>query len=204
MESKTAGVNTHPVEIILKYLYSFARNPVDTIKRPLLISWTATIALQVIASMISGTLAGLLSGNLVDALIGLLIFPISSVLISFLFTLFIYYYFTLVHSTFLEARRLYSIIVLATLPYLVIHIVAEYLPPLDLIGFAFTSLLLVVGICEQFSIERKQMMRLVGGLYLAFIVIWSLAQIKSHRGESLQSQESFLQELEQTVHDQDN
>jgi multisubunit Na+/H+ antiporter MnhE subunit len=167
-----------------RFLKEFLRHPIQGIRQTPPLSWPALFSLQAGAAMVSGALLGVMSHSFIDFLLGLIIFPISSVILSFVFALFIYYFFSLFHSTFLEFRRLYGIIVLANLPYFIFHVASGFLPPIDLVGFAFASALLIVGLVEQFSLERKTVIRLIGALYLIFFLIWAVSLVRSSNQDS--------------------
>lgn len=187
---------------LLRFLKGYVRDPIGTLRRPLPYGWLPLLSLQLGVAVISGVVSGLLGFNFIDFLLGLLIFPIISVLSSLLLAFFLFYYFSIFQETFLEVRRLYSIVVLASIPYFVLHIIAGFLPPIDLIGFGFTVLALIVGLSEQFGLDKKRVMQLLGGLYLIFLFAWSVAQIRAAsalRSETYYTQPQSLDDLERSM-----
>lgn len=170
-----------------KFLLTYARDPVGTLRAPLTLTWPALSSLVAGSALVSGVLVGLLSRSFLDFLIGLLVFPLTSLAIAVVFTFFIYYFFSFFRSTFLEFRRLSGIVAVSMVPYFLLHTFSGYIPPLDLIGFALTGLLLIVGLVEQFGIERRVCVRLIGGLGLAFFVIWSVVQFQSSAHEKAEA-----------------
>jgi hypothetical protein len=185
-----------------RFLLEFLRHPIQGIRHTPPLSWPALFSLQAGAAMVSGALLGVLSKSFLDFILGLVIFPLSSVVLSAVFALFIYYFFSLFHSTFLEYRRLYGIIVLANLPYFIFHVVSGFLPPIDLIGFAFSSALLIVGLVEQFQLEKKIVVRLIAALYLVFFLVWSASLIRSSNRDEAHLREvapKSLDELEREI-----
>ncbi|MEK7357582.1 MAG: hypothetical protein AAB250_14105 [Bdellovibrionota bacterium] len=173
-----------------KLLGTFARDPVGTMRSPLTLSWPAITSLVLGSAIVSGVLVGVLSRSLLDFLIGLLLFPLTSLLITIVFTFFIYYFFSLFKSTFLEFTRLASIVSLAMVPYFFVHTFSSFAPPIDLIGFALTGLLLIVGLVEQFGLDRKVCVKLIGGLGAGFFIIWSVVQFQSHAREKTEQERS--------------
>jgi hypothetical protein len=155
----------------------FLRSPFERIKRPFRLTWSAAIALQILVASLAGALAGTVDNSWAEAGISALVFPIIGLMTAATVTLFLYYYFSLFASTFLEIRRLYSIVIVAHLPFFIIHALSGFLPPLDLIGFAFASALLTVGLVEQFSLPHKTVITLCASLFVAFSALWSLIQI---------------------------
>ncbi len=169
-------------------LGSFVRDPIGTMRAPLALTWPAIASLVVGSALVSGALVGLISNSFLDFLIGLLLFPLTSLVITLVFAFFIYYFFSLFRSTFLEFRRLASIVSLAMVPYFLVHTFSSFAPPIDLIGFALTGLLLIVGLVEQFSLDRRTCVRLIGGLGIGFFIIWSIVQFQTHAHEKTEEE----------------
>jgi hypothetical protein len=184
----TSDVSSFRSELrsLLGLLIQFAKNPVQGIQSIPRLSWPAIFSLQAGSAMISGALVGLIEENFLDFLIGIFIFPASSLALSLIFGFFIYYYFSFIQGTKLEFRRLYAVVVFANLPYFILHSVAGFLPPVDLIGFAFASILLIVGLVEQFNLERRRVIQLVLALYFLFFIIWGATQVL-HENQSTAS-----------------
>lgn len=154
----------------------FIQNPLETMRSPSRLSWPATFTLQIVAAMVSGSIVGLIAHSWLDFLVGLFVFPLVTVMVAAIFTLFIYYFFILVTSTYLDIRRVHSIVVFSTVPYFLLHSLAGFLAPLDLIGFAFTSILLTVGLVEQFGLRRQTVATLIVALFFVFFIAWSAVQ----------------------------
>jgi hypothetical protein len=159
------------------FLKAFLPNPIGFMKRPFQFTWVAMVILLAACASLSGTISGLISGRTYDVLIGALLFPVTSLASSLVFGFFIYYFFSLFRSTFLDFRRLMSVIAASFVPYFLFHSVSPYLSPIDLVGFAFAGLLMIVGLVEQFGLERRTCSRLIGVLGIVFFVAWSIGQI---------------------------
>lgn len=155
------------------------KDPLGTVRRPLDFSWPLILNLLGVSAFVSGAVAGAITHSFFDFLVGVLIFPVTSVITATVFGFFIYYFFSLFQSTFLDFRRLMSLVSVSVVPYFLFHSVSGYLPPIDLLGFAFTCVLLIVGLVEQFGLERRLCSRLVGSLGLVFFLVWVLSQIRS-------------------------
>lgn len=155
------------------------RDPVRSVREPLDFSWPLIATLIAAGAMISGGVAGAVARNWLDVAIGLIVFPITSLVCSVVFGFFIYYFFSLFQSTFLDFRRLMSLVVVALLPYFLFHSASGYLAPIDLLGFAFTCVLLIVGLVEQFGLSRRVCSRLIVSLYVLFFIVWSFSQIRT-------------------------
>jgi hypothetical protein len=155
------------------------RDPLGTVRRPLNYSWPLIVVILALSAFVSGAVAGAITRSVADFLVGILLFPITSVITAIVFGFFIYYFFSLFQSTFLDFRRLMSLVAVAVVPYFLFHSVSSYLPPIDLLGFAFTCVLLIVGLVEQFGLERRICSRLVASLGLVFFLVWTLSQIRN-------------------------
>ena len=172
---------------LIRFLPRYVRNPVEAIRTSPDWTWPALLSLQVGMAIVSGTLVGLSSGKFINFILGLLVFPVTCLLAASLVSFFIHSYFALFHARTLERRRLFGIVVLATLPYLILNVFSEFVAPVRLIGFAATCFLLVVGLNEHFKIPKQLLARLVGGIYLVFFVIWAVFQYQAtQRAEKLE------------------
>lgn len=195
MNKREASIRDLPV-----LLKDFLKHPIGFMRQPLTLSWPAIASLQIGAAAVSGALVGLMGRNFLDFLTGLFLFPLTTLVISAVFTLFIYYFFSLFRATFLELRRLMGIVTFALVPYLIFHTVSAFLPPIDLLGFAFTCALLAVGLVEQFGLERKIVFKLVGACGLVFFLAWSTAQIRAGlivpKGQETQARPRALDEIQ--------
>ena len=65
------------------------------------------------------------------------------------------------------------------IPYFVFHTVSGFLAPIDLLGFALTCILLVVGLVGEFGLDRKIVIRVMAAVGFTFFVAWSVNQFKS-------------------------
>ncbi len=175
MNSEAKALNR--IRDLIPLMVAFFRDPVSVIKEPVRLSWPAAFALQFVFAMISGSVNALINQSVVDFIVSLVVFPIAVAMIGAVFTLFLYYFFSVTQHTYLDIRRLHSLSVLATVPYFIVHAIASFLPPLDLIGFALTCILLTVGLSEQFGLARRPVMILTGVLYAIFFVAWSAIQV---------------------------
>jgi len=158
-------------------LKRFARDPLNTVKTPIRLSWPAALLLQTGGAAISGALAAAIARSKLDFIISIAVFPVIAVMVCAVLTLFLYYLFAGFTSTFLDIRRLYSLVVMTTLPFFIIHAFSGFLAPLDLIGFAASALLLTVGLVEQFGLDRRFVFKLLASIFAVFFVLWSVVQI---------------------------
>ncbi len=164
---------------LLEFVLFFVRHPIEGMRRLPDWHWSTLLSLQIGISVICGAMSGLLPPRFTSFFIGIFLYPIISFGQVGLLAVFLVFYFSVRHSVFLEHRRLASIVVLANVPYTIMHIFASVLPPLQLIGFAGTCLLLIVGMSEHFHIERRKLTRLMTGLFVAFACLWAITQYRA-------------------------
>src|SRR3712207_4507165 len=105
-------------------LRSFVRDPIGTMKKPMRLSWPAALSLQAGMAIVSGVLNGALTKNFWDFLAGLLVFPVISVCLGLALAGFTHQFYAIFQSTYLEFRRLHSMVVVATLPYFLLHVLS--------------------------------------------------------------------------------
>lgn len=164
-----------------QYLLKFVRHPMNEIKVLPDWSWNHLIFVHLILSISSGVLAGLAAFNILLALLGIFILPIVSSIMSLLLAIFFYYYFQIFEKREVSFRRLLTLVIFTNLPFFVFQIGSYYLPPLTLLGFAFTGFLLVIGLSENFQLEKKRSLRLVLILFAVVFVVWVFGLIERHR-----------------------
>jgi hypothetical protein len=175
----------HELREMPAYLLAFARNPIAAVRAEPLWSWPALISLQTGTAIVSGALLGILGRNIWDFLIGLFIFPLIILGTSLIVAFFLRHIFQVLKNTYIDFQKLYGILVIANLPYLFFHCFSSLLPPIDLIGFAGTCLLLIVGLVEQFRLSRSFVLSLVATLYGIFFCAWIVAQIRINRESNI-------------------
>lgn len=163
------------VKVIIQYLIEFVKHPVEKIKQLPDWSWTSLFILQFVLAVISGFIAALIKLNFPWGLLsGIILMPIVSTIAALLLTLFLYYYFQFFEKKTEHFRKIFTLVILSSIPFYMFQILSEYFAPVTLIGFAFTSLLGVVGLTENFYIQKQRAYQLVGLLFVLILVAWIL------------------------------
>src|SRR5690606_25993302 len=96
----------------------------------------------------------------------------SSTLVSFIVAGFFYYCFFFFLRRELPMRVLFSNVIFAHLPAMVLYTLSPLVPPLILVGLAVTGILVIVGLVENLKVPKTFTIRIVGGLFLLFVVFW--------------------------------
>lgn len=166
---------------IFNYIFVYLKNPLEGVKLLPSWSWGTLIVCTGLIAALTGMISGLIAGQFFRVLSGLLITPIMGVILSFIASLLLYYYFQVFEKKTCSLKQLYTLVLFANIPFFIFQIAAELIPPISLVGFAFTGLLLVVGLTENFQLEKKRSIKLVSVLYGIFTVIWivNLLQVNS-------------------------
>lgn len=163
--------NDFPKEAIA-YLKKYFRHPLEEIAR--LPDWTLrqVIVVHGLLALISGILAGLFPPGVWKILQGLILFPILVTVMATLLSAFLYYYFQIFEKRTVSFVRIFTLVAFANLPFFLFHIPSSLFAPSDLFGLAMAAMLLAVGLTENFSLEKKRSIRLIGLLFGLLFLLW--------------------------------
>ncbi len=157
---------------IIQFLVQFIKNPVKHITE--IPDWNlpSLFFIQISISITSGVLAGLLKMNIYRVANGLILMPIVSTITSLLLTTLLYYYFQFFEKRTVSFKKLFSLVIIASIPFYLFQVISEYFAPIALVGFAFNSILLIVGLNEVFKVEKKRCYEIVGALFALVLLTW--------------------------------
>jgi hypothetical protein len=157
---------------VFKFILEYLRHPLEKIRQVPDWNWSVLIAVQVLISMVSGVLSGLLPPDFYRVMGGLIVSPMVGLVTGFIGALFIYYYFQVFEHRTCSLRKIFTLIMLANIPFFVFQVASEQIPPITLVGFAFTALLMAVGLTDNFQMDKKRALRLVLVLFAVVFVLW--------------------------------
>lgn len=161
------------------FLLHFLANPVNQIKRCPDWRWRTIVFLQVLLSVVVGLLSGIVARSVTQSLSGIVLLPINYIVGSLLISGFFYYLFLFGFQRACPFKKVYTLVALSGIFHLVLLILAPLLPPVPLVGLAFSALLLVVGFAENFSLDRTKLMKVLSALYLAVFVFWIISTLQT-------------------------
>ncbi len=164
---------------ILQYLIEFVKNPLQKITELPDWSWTSLFLVQVLLAIASGVLAGLIKLNFYRVAEGIFLMPVVSTIAALLLAMFLYYYFQFFENKTQSYRKIFTLVILSSIPFYLFQILSEYFAPVTLIGFAFTSLLGVVGLCENFKLSKRRAYELVGALFVLILIAWFMNRVSN-------------------------
>lgn len=157
---------------IFKNILHFFKNPVTGIRTMPSYDFKSLIIVQLIVSIIAGSISSLFHFSIFGFLHGLIIIPIVSLITSGISTLYIYYSFLFLFQQNLPPKEIFSLVVLSFVPYFIFLSISPFLPPITLLGFLFSAILLTIGLVEKFSFPKKTVIKVVGSLFIIYILIW--------------------------------
>lgn len=173
------------VKEIILYIFNFLKHPVEKIKILPDWNWTILIITLISVSMGSGVITGLVPPNFFRIMGGIVISPLVGVVTTGLGALFIYYYFQVYEKRTCSYRKIFTLFLLANIPFFIFQVGSELVPPITLVGFAFTALLLAVGLTENFQMDKRRSIRLVSILLAIVFILWLWNRIDISRLERL-------------------
>lgn len=178
---------TETIKEVFRLILDYLRHPVEKIKVLPNWNWTVLLVTLIFICVTTGVLTGLVPPNLYHMIAGLVIAPVVGLLTTFIGALFIYYYFQVFEKRTCALRRIFTLVLFANIPFFIFQIGSELLPPITLVGFAFTALLMAVGLTENFQMEKRRSLRLVSILFALVFMIWLWNRIDISRLDRLGS-----------------
>ncbi|HEY8269630.1 MAG TPA: Yip1 family protein [Pseudobdellovibrionaceae bacterium] len=182
------------VKNILKYILQFLKHPLHEIAHLPDWSWKTLAWIQVICAMISGFAAGLTKPGFFSILAGLIVTPFIAMLMVLVLTAFLYYYFQVFEKRTVPASKLFALAVLSSIPFFILQIGSSLLPPITLIGFGFSTMLIAVGLTENFQMEKYRAIRLSIVLFTIVLLVWVGNKISVYRLDRAANQQPFTLE----------
>lgn len=176
---------------IASYILQFLKHPIREITHLPDWPWKTLIWVQIALSMVSGILASLAKPNVFGVLFGIIVMPIISTLMVSLLTAFLYYYFQVFEQRTAQASRLFTLSVFSSIPFFVLQVASPLIPPITLIGYAFSAMLLAVGLSENFQMEKRRAIRLAIILFSVVLLVWIGNQLNNYRVERAATQQSI-------------
>jgi hypothetical protein len=160
------------VDDVLHFLLQYLKNPIQAVRQLPDWDWPTLHIFLGACAAVGGFLSGLVALKFTQMLGGLIVFPITVTVWSWLLTGFFYYSFFFLFQRDLNLKALFTLITLSLLPFFAIYIVAPILEPLKIIGFSVSAVLLGVGLSEMTGLDRKKIFKLIGALYLVYLLFW--------------------------------
>ncbi len=169
---------------ILKFLPAYLKNPVEGIKRVPSWDWPTVILLEILFSAATGFLTGIVARHFLSVVAGLILAPIMGLILSFIISGVVYYACLFILRTEVEFRRIFVIVVLAKIPSQILGILTPLIKFVTFGSIIVTALLLIVGISENFMLERKKVSQIIGtvaGFALLYFLYTMVLDVTTNR-----------------------
>ena len=175
MRDVTGSATNSPKDEIkstLQYLANYLRHPVQEITHLPDWGWSKLLIVLAGLAMTSGVITGFIPPNVYRIAGGVILAPMVSLALTTVMALFLYYYFQVFEKRTCSLRKLFTMILFANIPFFIFQIGSEIVPPLTLVGYAFTAMLMVVGLTSNFEMEKRRSIRLVAIIFAVVFVLW--------------------------------
>lgn len=159
-------------EALIRFLIEYIKHPVEKISNLPDWNWPSLFTVHILMSIFSGFIAGLLKFNFLRMAAGLTLMPIASMASSLIMSLFLYYYFQFFENRTENYKKIFTLVILSSVPFYLFQILSEYFSLVSLIGFAMSSILSIVGLCDNFGLEKKRAYRVIGIIFIMALLTW--------------------------------
>ncbi len=130
------------------------------------------------AAAACGFIGGVLSTHIAQMFSGLIFMPIMWLIAGFIASGLIYYTLTFFFHRTPPFRQISTVVVYASMPAIVLSIVSRWVPVISVVGLLISGLLLIVGISENFQVNRLRVAKFVGALYVLYLGFFIYNSIK--------------------------
>lgn len=178
------------IKATAKYILQFLKHPIQEIAHLPNWSWKTLIWVQILCAMVSGFVAGLTKPGFFSILAGVIVTPFVATMMVSVLTAFLYYYFQVFEKRTVPALRIFTLSVFSSIPFFILQIGSSLLPPITLIGFAFSTMLIAVGLTENFQMEKRRAVRLAIGLFAVVFLVWAANKVSMARLDRAANQQS--------------
>jgi len=178
------------IKTTAKYILQFLKHPIHEIARLPNWPWKTLIWVQILCAIFSGFIAGLTKPGFFSIMAGIIVTPVIAFLMVSVLTAFLYYYFQVFEKRTVPALRLFNLSVFSSIPFFILQIGSSLLPPITLIGFAFSTMLIAVGLTENFQMEKRRAIRLALVLFAVVFLVWVTNKISMARLDRSATQQS--------------
>ena len=164
--------NKVDLKSLIHFLIEFAKHPAKNIALLPDWSWPSLVTAHIILSIISGVLAGLLKFNFYRVAYGIFLMPFVSTAVVAIIGMFLYYYFQFFENRTENFRKICTMIVLTAIPFYLFQVMSEYFALISVVGLCFSSLLAVIGLTENFKVEKKRALEIIGVMFGLMLITW--------------------------------
>lgn len=165
-------------------LITYLRHPIREISRVPEWEWPELLLVQVIVTAATGAATGLVDRSILGIFSGIVLTPLLTLVTIAVSSLFFYYLFQLFFERTVSFRKLATVVFLSTLPFFIFHILSGFISVINLVGLAFTAVILVVGLVENFQVPRRFVVRVIVAVYFVIFAMWLWGRWESSQIEA--------------------
>jgi hypothetical protein len=152
----------------------FFRNPVQGMRTLPDWDWPTILILQGTFAAACAAVSHLIEREFMRIIVSLVIAPIANYVLLTVVTGFFFYALMFFFQREVPFRQLYTHILFAAIPTMIVTIVAGLLPPLMILGVGASLMLLFVSFVENFHVDRQKAKKLFWVLMGAYAVFWAV------------------------------
>ena len=182
---------------ILLFLPMYLKNPLEGMKHVPSWDWPTVLILEILLTAVTSVLGGILAHHWLALLGGILLGPIMGLAITFVLSGTLYYACLFIMRTELEFRKVFVVTVLAMVPSQILGVVSVLARPITLICLIVTALLLIVGLVENFMLDKKKVTQIVGSIAAFVILAWLYATVIDATSSRIKVQDYTPETLDQ-------
>lgn len=172
-----------PLRESIHTVLQFLRHPLREVTHLPDWHWPWLLLVTVCVSIISGVIAGFIPPNIYRIAAGIVLSPIVGLVMNTVMASFLYYYFQVFERRTVSLRKLFTLVMFAGIPFYIFQTISDLIWIITPVGFAFTALILVVGLVENFGLEKRRAIRLVATILILTMLVWTWNRIDITRLE---------------------
>lgn len=172
-----------PLRQTIHTILRFLRHPIREISNLPDWHWPWAILVCVGVSMISGVISGFIPPNPYRIAAGVILSPIVGLVLNTVMATFLYYYFQVFERRTVSLHKLFILVMFAGIPFYIFQTISDLIWIITPVGFAFTGLIMVVGLVENFAMEKRRAIRLVAIILGLTMIVWAWNRIDISRLE---------------------
>lgn len=157
---------------ILSYFFYFLRSPIKRIQLYPDFPINKVIVLQIFFQLIILSISSLISDFKIPFILKVVLLPILVLVFHYLLSLMTHLYFQITENKRLKFSKLWGLLFFCLVPVHFASLFSTHIPALSLIFFVTSLFLVITGLVENFSVNRKGAIIYAIGLFILYLVVF--------------------------------
>lgn len=157
----------------------FFRNPVQGMRQIPDWDWPTILILQGLFAAACAVVSHLIQREFVRMIIGLVIAPVANYVLLSIVAGFFFYTLMFLFQREVPFRQIYTHVLFAAIPTMLVSVVAGLLPPLMVFGAGASLMLLYVSFVENFHVDRLKAKKIFWGLMAVYALFWAVQVVRT-------------------------